>query len=39
MVSFWQMLFISKNMERSGDQVKIIAEQVHYLVMGELSEE
>ncbi len=33
------LLFISKNMERSGDQVKNIAEQVHYLVTGELSEE
>lgn len=29
------LLFISKNMERSGDQVKNIAEQVHYLVTGE----
>ncbi len=33
------LLFISKNMERSGDQVKNIAEQVHYLVTGELLEE
>ena len=33
------LLFISKNMERSGDQVKNIAEQVHYLVTGELIEE
>lgn len=33
------LLFISKNMERSGDQVKNIAEQVHYLVTGELMEE
>ncbi|GHA44874.1 phosphate transport system regulatory protein PhoU [Amylibacter ulvae] len=31
--------FISKNMERAGDQVKNIAEQVHYLVTGELVEE
>ena len=33
------LLFISKNLERSGDQVKNIAEQVHYLVTGELVEE
>lgn len=33
------LLFISKNMERSGDQVKNIAEQVHYLVTGDLLEE
>jgi phosphate transport system protein len=33
------LLFISKNMERSGDQVKNIAEQVHYLVTGEMVEE
>ncbi|GGA05861.1 phosphate signaling complex protein PhoU [Neptunicoccus cionae] len=33
------LLFISKNMERSGDQVKNIAEQVHYLVTGELYEQ
>ncbi|MBC6441779.1 MAG: phosphate signaling complex protein PhoU [Rhodobacteraceae bacterium] len=32
------LLFISKNMERSGDQVTNIAEQVRYLVTGELSE-
>ncbi|MCL4123034.1 UNVERIFIED_CONTAM: hypothetical protein GTU68_004213 [Idotea baltica] len=31
--------FIAKNMERAGDQVKNIAEQVHYLVTGELTEE
>ncbi|PIB23473.1 phosphate transport system regulatory protein PhoU [Amylibacter kogurei] len=31
--------FISKNMERAGDQVKNIADQVHYLVTGELVEE
>lgn len=33
------LLFISKNMERSGDQVKNIAEQVHYLVTGDLWEQ
>ncbi len=33
------LLFISKNLERSGDQVTNIAEQVHYLVTGELLEE
>jgi phosphate transport system protein len=33
------LLFISKNMERSGDQVTNISEQVHYLVTGELLEE
>ncbi|MFK5998064.1 MAG: phosphate signaling complex protein PhoU [Rhodobacterales bacterium] len=33
------LLFISKNLERSGDQVTNIAEQVYYLVTGELSEE
>ncbi|GLQ33723.1 phosphate transport system regulatory protein PhoU [Amylibacter marinus] len=33
------LLFISKNIERSGDQVTNIAEQVHYLVTGELLEE
>ena len=33
------LLFISKNMERSGDQVTNIAEQVRYLVTGELSED
>lgn len=33
------LLFISKNLERSGDQVTNIAEQVHYLVTGELWEE
>lgn len=33
------LLFISKNMERSGDQVKNIADQVRYLVTGELSED
>lgn len=31
--------FISKNLERSGDQVTNISEQVHYLVTGELLEE
>jgi phosphate transport system protein len=29
------LLFISKNMERSGDQITNIAEQVHYLVTGQ----
>lgn len=33
------LLFISKNLERSGDQVTNIAEQVHYLVTGDLLEE
>ena len=33
------LLFISKNLERSGDQVTNIAEQVHYLVTGNLLEE
>ncbi|MEM6618959.1 MAG: phosphate signaling complex protein PhoU [Pseudomonadota bacterium] len=33
------LLFISKNMERSGDQAKNIAEQVRYLVTGELAED
>lgn len=33
------LLFISKNLERSGDQVTNITEQVHYLVTGELLEE
>ena len=33
------LLFISKNLERSGDQVTNISEQVHYLVTGELLEE
>ena len=33
------LLFISKNLERSGDQVKNIADQVRYLVTGELSED
>jgi phosphate transport system protein len=33
------LMFISKNLERSGDQVTNIAEQVHYLVTGELLEE
>jgi len=33
------LLFISKNLERSGDQVTNIAEQVHYLVTGELWEQ
>lgn len=33
------LLFISKNMERSGDQVTNIAEQVRYLVTGDLSED
>ena len=33
------LLFISKNLERSGDQVTNIAEQVHYLVTGEIWEE
>jgi phosphate transport system protein len=33
------LLFISKNLERSGDQVTNIAEQVHYLVTGELLED
>ncbi|MBL4749098.1 MAG: phosphate signaling complex protein PhoU [Amylibacter sp.] len=33
------LLFISKNLERSGDQVTNIAEQVHYLVTGQLLEE
>ncbi|MEZ8006011.1 MAG: phosphate signaling complex protein PhoU [Amylibacter sp.] len=33
------LLFISKNLERSGDQITNIAEQVHYLVTGELLEE
>lgn len=33
------LLFISKNMERSGDQVTNIAEQVRYLVTGELVED
>ncbi|PCH92427.1 MAG: phosphate transport system regulatory protein PhoU [Rhodobacteraceae bacterium] len=32
------LLFIAKNLERSGDQVKNIAEQVHYLVTGETFE-
>lgn len=32
------LLFIAKNLERSGDQVKNIAEQVHFLVTGELIE-
>jgi len=33
------LLFISKNLERSGDQVTNISEQVHYLVTGETLEE
>ena len=33
------LLVISKNLERSGDQVTNIAEQVHYLVTGEIWEE
>ena len=33
------LLFISKNLERSGDQVTNISEQVHYLVTGALLEE
>ena len=33
------LLFISKNLERSGDQVTNIAEEVHYLVTGDLWEE
>ena len=33
------LLFISKNLERSGDQVTNIAEHVHYLVTGDLLEE
>ena len=33
------LLFISKNLERSGDQVTNIAEQVHYLVTGDLLED
>ncbi len=33
------LLVISKNLERSGDQVTNIAEQVHYLVIGEIWEE
>jgi len=33
------LLFISKNLERSGDQVTNIAEQVHYFVTGDLLEE
>lgn len=33
------LLFIAKNLERSGDQVTNISEQVHYLVTGELLEE
>jgi phosphate transport system protein len=33
------LLFISKNLERSGDQVTNISEQVHYLVTGVLLEE
>lgn len=33
------LLFIAKNLERSGDQVKNIAEQVHYLVTGETFED
>ena len=33
------LLFISKNLERSGDQVTNLSEQVHYLVTGALLEE
>lgn len=33
------LLFISKNLERAGDQVTNIAEQVQYLVTGRLSED
>ena len=33
------LLLISKNLERSGDQVTNIAEQVHYLVTGEIWEQ
>jgi len=33
------LLFISKNLERSGDQITNISEQVHYLITGELLEE
>jgi phosphate transport system protein len=33
------LLFIAKNLERSGDQVTNISEQVHYLVTGTLLEE
>ena len=32
------LLFISKNLERSGDQATNISEQVHYLVTGEIFE-
>lgn len=33
------LLFIAKNLERSGDQVTNIAEQVHYLVTGNILED
>ena len=33
------LLFISKNVERMGDHITSIAEQVHYLVVGEMPED
>ena len=33
------LLFIAKNLERMGDHVTAVAEQIHYLVTGEMPED
>jgi phosphate transport system protein len=33
------LLFVAKNIERMGDHVTSIAEQVHFLVQGEIPED